>query len=52
MKQDKGEWCGIIRKHGLDKRNEAGEEFMQFCALNQLTLVNTWFQKENIHYGT
>ena len=43
---------GVVGKHGLDERNEAGEEFMQFCALNQLTVMTIWFQKKIIYYGT
>ena len=52
LKPDEEEWGGIVGKHGLDERNEAGEEFMQFCALNQLKVMNTWFQKKSIYYGT
>ena len=26
-------------KNGIDKRNEAGENLLQFCAMNQLHLV-------------
>ncbi len=37
-------WQGVIRKHGIDERNLAGEDFLQFCAVNQLTVMNTWFQ--------
>ena len=25
---------------------------MHFCTLNQLTVMNTWFQKKYIYYGT
>ena len=35
----------------LDERNMAGEEFLQFCAVNQLTVMNTWFQKKDIYFG-
>ena len=52
LKDGEEEWQGVIGKHGLDERNEVGEEFLQFCALNQLTVMNTWFQKKNIYYGT
>ena len=38
--------------NGIDERNEAGEELLQFCALNQLIVMNTWFQKKTVHYGT
>ena len=45
-------WHGVVGQHGMAERNMAGEEFLQFCALNQLTAVmNTWYQKE-IYFGT
>ena len=28
-----------MRKHVLDKRNEAGEDLLQFCALIELVMV-------------
>ena len=52
LKSDEEEWRGVVGKHGLDERNEVGEDFLQFCALNQLTVMNTWFQKRDIYYGT
>ena len=42
----------MLGEHGLDERNMAGEEFLQFCAVNQLTVMNTWFQKKDIYFGT
>ena len=41
-----------MEKHGLEERNEAREESMQFCALNQLTVMNIWFEKKNIFSNT
>ena len=52
LKSGEEEWQGVVGKHGIDERNEASEEFLQFCALNQLTVMNTWFYKKNICYGT
>lgn len=52
LKQSDGLWHEVIGKHGLDERNLAGENFLQFCAVNQLTVMNTWFQKRNIYFGT
>ena len=52
LKPGEEEWRGIVGKHGLDEGNGAGEEFMHFCALNQLTVMNTWFQRKKIYYGT
>ena len=39
-------------RHELDERNEAGEELLQLCAMNQLTVMNTWFKKKSVRYGT
>ena len=44
-------WRGTLRIHGLEERNEAGEEFLEFCTSNRLTTMNTWFKKE-IHLTT
>lgn len=41
LKPGEEEWRGVVGKHGLDKRNEAGEDFTRFYALNQLTVMNT-----------
>ena len=45
-------WRGTLGIHGLEERNEAGEEFLEFCASNQLTIMNTWFKKKEIYLGT
>ena len=34
-------WRGVVGRHGLDERNEAGEELLQLCAMNQWTVMNT-----------
>ena len=34
IKQGDEMWHGFVGRHGLDERNVAGEEFLQFCALN------------------
>ena len=41
-----------LGKHGLSERNFVGEEFLEFCALNQFSIMNTWFQKKIIYQGT
>ena len=33
----------MVRRHGLDEKNEAGEELLQLCAINELTVINIWF---------
>ena len=39
-------WQGVIGKHGLSERNFVGKEFLEFYALNQFSVMNTWFQKK------
>ena len=36
----------------MGKVNEAGAELLSFCALNELTIMNTHFKKKNIHKFT
>jgi len=43
-----GLWHGTIGSHGIVERNLAGEEFLQYCESNQLTVLNTYFQKKLI----
>ena len=45
-------WSGVLVKYGLIERNIAGEELLGFCASNVLSIMNTWFQKREIHQGT
>ena len=46
-----GLWHGAISGHGIAERNFAGEEFLQFGGSNQLTAMNSCFEK-SIHHGT
>ena len=34
-------WQGSLGIHGLGERNDAGEEFLEFCASKQLTIMNS-----------
>ena len=45
-------WLGILGRFGIGYRNPAGEDLLQFCARNQLTLMNTWFKKKPHHLST
>ena len=36
----------------MGKVNEAGAELLTYCALNELTIMNTHFKKKNIHKFT
>ena len=45
-------WDGVRGVHGTGKMNEAGRELLIFCALNELTITNTFFEKKSIHKNT
>ena len=45
-------WSSVLGRYGLSERNIAGEELLGFCASNVLSIMNTWFQKREIHQGT
>ena len=36
-------WCGVVGKYGIKERNLAGEDFLQFCQCNQLSIMTTWY---------
>lgn len=42
----------IVGKYGLGERNERGEVWLQFCAENSLTIMNTCFQNHPRHLYT
>ena len=35
----------VIGKHGLGKRNERGERFIQWCGDNNQIITNTWYEQ-------
>jgi len=45
-------WSDVLGCFGIKDRNQAGEDLLNFCDLNQLSLMNTWFQKDSFRYGT
>ena len=45
-------WREVRGRHGLGSCNEAGEEFLEFCAINNFTIMNTWFEKRQVHLAT
>ena len=47
-----GLWSGTIGRLGIAERNQAYEEFLQFCVSNQLMMMNTCFQKKPVHLGS
>ena len=38
--------------HGVEQLNNAGSDLLSFCALNELNIINTCFEKKNIHKYT
>ena len=45
-------WNGVRGCHGVGKMNENREALLTFCALNELVIMNTTFEKKNIHKYT
>ena len=45
-------WRGVRGRHGLGECNGAGERILEFCAINNLTIMSTWFSKKPIHIAT
>ena len=43
-------WDGQKGCHGVGKMNESGEALLSFCALNELVIMNTTFEKKDIQY--
>ena len=50
-REDDHLWFGVHGKHGIGQCNDAGERFLEFCARNQFTIMNTWFEKKQHHLG-
>ena len=46
------EWRGVRGRHGVGNCNEAGERLLEFCAINELTIMSTWFEKKQHHLTT
>ena len=42
-------WREVRGPHGIGTYNEAGEQILELCAVNYLTIMNTWFKKEAVH---
>ena len=45
-------WHGVVGNFEIEERNSPGEDFLQFYEHNQLTVMNTCFQKKLILCGT
>ena len=49
---DEDHWRGTLGKHGVGEQNQAGEDLLEFCTVNQLSIMNTWFEKKRCHLET
>ena len=49
---DSDMWREVRGKHVVGSCNEAGARFLEFCAVNDLTIMNTWFEKPQVHLAT
>ena len=45
-------WYGVRGCHGVGKMNESGKALLSSCALNDLVIMNTTFEKKDIHKHT
>ena len=52
LEQRNDAWQGVLGRHGMKEHNIAGVDLLEFCAVNELSIMNTWFQKREIHQGT
>ena len=50
--RDSDVWSSVLGHFGIDDINQAGEDLLSFCDLNQLSLMNTWFKKRDNLFGT
>ena len=50
--QTSDQWNGALGRHGTGDLNEAGMFLLSFCSSNDLTIMNTCFEKKAIHKQT
>jgi len=46
------EWSGVKGIHGVGNVNEARRVLLTFCAVNDLALMNSWYEKKDIYKYT
>ena len=39
----------IVGRHGVPGRNESGERLLEMCAVQELMVGNSWFEKYNVY---
>ena len=47
-----GLWSSVLGYFGIEHCNQAGEDLLNFCDLNQMSIMNAWFQKRSHYFGT
>ena len=50
--EEEDKWNDVLGCHGVGRINESGEALLSWCALNSLVVMNTTFEKKNIHKYT
>ena len=43
--QSRDEWCTVRGPHGFGEMNSSGKELLDFLAMNNATICNTWHNK-------
>ena len=50
--KDFATWSGILGHHGYGNENGRGERLLQFCQVNKMSILNTWFQHKKTQKWT
>lgn len=46
--KDFNQWARVIGKHGFEEEiNDNGNRLLELCALEELCIMNTWFQQKD-----
>ena len=45
-------WGNVIGRNGEGVKNDRGGRLLRFCAMNDILVMNSWFQHKNIHKFT
>ena len=51
-RQEEDMWNGVRGCHGVGQINKSGEALLSWCALNNLAVIYTMFEKKDIHKYT
>ena len=45
-------WGNVIGRNGERVKNDSGDRLLRFCAINDMLVMNSWFQHKDIHKFT